>query len=191
MNHKDSIQKAATKTRRAVLREVAVAERSVAQTGEQVMSRLLPHIHSVASELESAAGRTRRGYERYLALRPVALPPHAGPTAAQITRTHRRRAAGIISLGLLGLAGALALRRWRTRIDAMELFTLPDHDVPDHDDERPRPSEAVAAVSDRGVATAEAVDDGTPATGPGLEPRPHILHRRGAVLKGGWPGPRP
>ncbi|MBB4950509.1 hypothetical protein F4556_006044 [Kitasatospora gansuensis] len=107
------------------------------------MSRLLPHIHSVASELESAAGRTRRGYDRYLVPRPVALPPYGGPTATQISRAHRRRAAGIVSLGLLGLAGALALRRWRRRSDALERFTLPDHDLPDHDlpehdDERPR-----------------------------------------------------
>ncbi|BFV55932.1 hypothetical protein KCMC57_up10360 [Kitasatospora sp. CMC57] len=149
-------------------RQVAVKQRSIAQTGEQVRSGLPLHIHSVASELKSATGRTLRRYDRHLALRPVALPPHAGPSAGQITRTHRRRAAGVISLGLLGLAGVLALRRWRGRSDATELFTLPD------DEERSRPSEVVAAVSDSGVTAAEAVAAGIPPAGPAREPGPRL-----------------
>ncbi|WP_035792065.1 hypothetical protein [Kitasatospora mediocidica] len=173
MNHTgsvQSVQKAAGQARGAIAEEVAVATRAVVQAGQPALDRLLPPVTSAASELGNDLGRaaeqTRRGYRRHVAPRLAALPHLTGPSAAQRSRTRRRRVTGLVSAGLLGLAGALTWQRLRSRQGATELDDASELAAwLGRADDRPSPCDAVAAVSDRGIAAAESLEEDTLTTG--------------------------
>ncbi|WP_327064380.1 hypothetical protein [Kitasatospora sp. NBC_01302] len=154
MNRTHSLHHLAAETGRSLAVDAARAKRATTRSGEQALRRLSPRVEAAAADWSSAA---RHVTDR--ARRPRRRMPWHGTLTAAPARASRLRAVVIACAGLLGLT-ALAWR-WRVAGGAERWFPTPV----DRSEAAQQPSEAVAAVSARGIAAAEAVEESTLTTG--------------------------